>query len=147
MAIIPYLMFNGDCAEAIEFYCDVLGAKLTSKALFNEVAAYTDGNDAGTNCPFDESEMDKIINAQLELPDGSVLMLGDAPNQMGYEGHRGTTFCLNFPTVEEGEAAFNRIAAGGMVTMPYSDTFWAKKFGMCLDKFGVPWLVNGEPLM
>lgn len=147
MAIVPYLMFNGDCAQAIDFYCDVLAAKLTSKSLYKDLAEQTGGTDSGTGIPFDPEDADKVINAQLEFSDGSMMMVGDAPKQMAFKGHEGTTFCLNYPTVEEGEVAFNRISAGGTVTMPYSDTFWAKKFGMCIDKFGVPWLVNGEPLM
>ena len=57
---------------------------------------------------------------------------------------KGVTIALNYNTVDEAEAIFNKLAEGGRVTMPFSPTFWAKKFGMLVDKFGVPWIINGE---
>ncbi len=54
------------------------------------------------------------------------------------------TICLNLDTVEEAEDIFNALAEGGQISMPFSDTFWAKKFGMVTDRFGIPWVINGE---
>ena len=62
---------------------------------------------------------------------------------MPYEGIKGVSLTLNFDTVEEGEEIFNKLADGGQVFMPYAPTFWAEKFGMVTDKFGVTWVVNG----
>ena len=87
---------------------------------------------------------DRIMNAQLELPGGSLLSAGDAPAHIPYEGIKGVSIVLNYDTVDEAESIFNILAEGGKVTMPFSPTFWAVKFGMLVDKFGVPWIINGE---
>lgn len=134
---IPYLSFNGNCREAIGFYKDLFGAKLISIMTFGETPM------AGAMKP---EELGNVVNAQLELPGGSILMAGDAPSMYPYEAITGVTICLNFDTVEEAEAVFTLLAEGGRITMPFSDTFWAKKFGMAVDKFGVPWIINGEPM-
>jgi PhnB protein len=84
------------------------------------------------------------MNAQLELPGGGLLYAGDAPGHVPYEGIKGVNIALNYDSVEEAEAVFNALAEGGKITMPYSPTFWAKKFGMLVDKFGVSWIINGE---
>ena len=86
---------------------------------------------------------DRILNSQLELPGGTMLYGGDCPTHMPYEGIKGVSLTLNFDTVEEGEEIFNKLADGGQVFMPYAPTFWAEKFGMVTDKFGVTWVVNG----
>jgi PhnB protein len=66
------------------------------------------------------------------------------PPHIPYEGIKGVTLALNYNTVEEAEDIFNKLAEGGKVTMPFSPTFWAKKFGMLVDKYGVAWVINGE---
>lgn len=88
----------------------------------------------------------RILNAQLELPGGALLCGGDCPPHIPYTGIRGVSLGLNYATVEEAESVFNKLAEGGKVTMPFSPTFWAKKFGMLVDKFGVDWIINGELL-
>ncbi len=132
---IPYLSFNGNCREAIDFYKDLFGGRLISITTFGETPM------AGAMKP---EELNNVVNAQLELPGGPVLMAGDAPSMYPYQGVQGVTICLNFDTVEEAEEAFNALAVGGQITMPFSDAFWAKKFGMVTDRFGVPWVLNGE---
>lgn len=131
---IPYLSFNGNCREAIEFYKDLFGGRLISITTFGETPM------AGSMKP---EELNNVVNAQLELPGGSILMAGDAPSMYPYQGVQGVTICLNFDTVEEAEATFNALAEGGKIAMPFSDTFWAKKFGMVDDRFGIPWIING----
>ena len=84
------------------------------------------------------------MNAQLELPGGAFLYAGDAPGHIPYEGIKGVSIALNYDSVEEAESIFNALAQGGTVTMPFSPTFWAKKFGMLIDQFGVAWIINGE---
>lgn len=61
-----------------------------------------------------------------------------------FEGIKGISITLNYHTVEEAEAVFNALAEGGTVTMPFSPTFWAKKFGMLIERFGDAWIRNGE---
>jgi PhnB protein len=132
---IPYLAFNGECADAMRYYEKVLGG--TIKVMMS-------GKDSPFKDPMIESFGDRILNAQLELPGGVFLFAGDAPTQMEYQGMHGFSLTLNFDTVEEAEEIFNTLAEGGHVTMPFSPTFWAEKFGMLTDKFGVHWSINGN---
>lgn len=132
---IPYLGFNGNCADAMRFYEKVLNGKITSM---------TSGADSPMAAQIPKEFAHRILNSQLQLPGGSFLYGGDAPADRPYEGIKGVSITLNFNNVDEAEAVFNKLAEGGKVTMPYSPTFWAKKFGMLVDKFGVAWIINGE---
>ncbi len=132
---IPYLAFDGTCADAMRYYEKVLGG--TIKVMMS-------GKDSPFKDPMIESFGDRILNAQLELPGGVYLFAGDAPTHMEYKGMRGFSITLNFDTVEEAESIFNTFADGGKITMPFNPTFWAEKFGMVTDKFGVDWIINGN---
>jgi PhnB protein len=134
---IPYLSFNGNCAEAMRFYEKVLGGNIKSMM---------SGAQSPMAAQIPKEFGDRIMNAQLELPGGSFLYAGDAPAHIPYTGVNGVSITLNFDSVDEAEQIFNQLAEGGKVTMPYSPTFWAKKFGMLTDKYGVPWIINGELL-
>jgi len=132
---IPYLSFDGTCAEAMRFYERVLGGKIKSMM---------SGAESPMAAQIPKEFAHRILNAQLQLPGGSLLYGGNCPNHMPFESIKGVTIALNYATVEEAEAIFNALAEGGKVTMPFSPTFWAKKFGMLVDKYGVPWIINGE---
>lgn len=132
---IPYLGFDGNCAEAMRFYERVLGGKIT---------VMMTGAQSPMADQMSKEFADRVMNAQLLLPGGGLLYAGDAPPHVPYQGIKGVNITLNFDTVEEAESIFNALAEGGKVTMPYSPTFWAKKFGMLIDKFGVSWIINGE---
>ena len=132
---IPYLSFDGTCAEAMRFYEKVLGGKI--KVMMS-------GGQSPMADQIPKEFADRIMNAQLELPGGSFLYAGDCPSHMPYEGIKGVSVALNFDDVAEAEAIFNALSQGGKITMPFSPTFWAKKFGMLVDRFGVPWIINGE---
>jgi len=131
---IPYLGFDGNCAEAMHFYAEALGGTIKSMMSGNQ-APYPD--------PMMKEFGDRILNAQLELPGGGWIYAGDGPPGRPYEGIKGVSITLNFDSVEEAEDIFNRLADGGEVFMPLAPTFWAEKFGMLTDKFGVNWIVNG----
>ena len=68
---------------------------------------------------------------------------GDAPGHISYEGIKGVSITLNYATIADAEASFAALAEGGRVTMPMQEAFWAKRWGM-LDRFGTPWIVDGE---
>jgi PhnB protein len=87
---------------------------------------------------------DRIMHARLALPGGGALYAGDCPPQMKYSGIHGVGLTLNFDTVAQATAAFNALAEGGTVSMGLQPMFWAKIWGMLTDKFGTPWIVNGE---
>ncbi|HJW11179.1 MAG TPA: VOC family protein [Albitalea sp.] len=134
---IPYLAFNGNCADAMRFYEKVLGGKL-------EVLM------SGAESPMAE-QMPKefahrILHARLVLPGGGTLYAGDAPANVPYEGIKGVSITLDYATTAEADKVFDALANGGQVTMPMQPAFWAKRWGMLVDKFGLAWIVNGELL-
>ena len=132
---IPYLSFNGDCAEAMRFYERVLGGKL-------ELLLRNADTPMAAQTP--KEHADRIVHARLLLPGGASLYAGDCPPQMGYAGIHGVALALNYDTVEQATEAFNALADGGKVSMSLQPMFWAKIWGMLTDKFGTPWIVNGE---
>lgn len=130
---IPYLAFDGNCAEAMRFYAATLGGTLGMMSTAQTPMA--------AECP--PEHLDRIMHARLELDGGVFLYAGDCPPHIPYQGIHGVSLTLNYDSVEEAERIFHALAAGGTVTMPFSDTFWARKFGMANDRFGCPWIVNG----
>jgi PhnB protein len=134
---IAYLGFDGNCAEAMRFYERALGGKL--EALMTNGAS-----PMAAHCP--PESHDRIMHARLALPGGGVLMAGDCPGNAAYEGIKGVALTLNYDTVAEAEQRFAALAAGGKITMPMQPTFWAKTWGMLVDRYGTPWIVNGELL-
>ena len=132
---IAYLAFNGNCAEAMRFYERVLEGKL--EILMN-------GADSPMASQIPKEFAHRIMHARLALPDGGVLYAGDTPANMPYEGIKGVSITLNYDTTARAQKVFDALAAGGQVTMALQPTFWAKTWGMLVDKFGAPWIINGE---
>jgi PhnB protein len=131
---IPYLAFDGQCADAMRFYKEALGGKL---GMMNNAQS-----PMAAQCA--REHLDRIIHARLELDGGTLLYAGDCPPGMPYQGIHGVSIALNYDSVAKAEKVFNALLSGGKVTMPFSDAFWAKKFGMLTDRFGCHWIVNGE---
>jgi PhnB protein len=132
---IAYLAFNGNCAEAMRFYERALDGKL-------EILMTMGASPMAAQCP--PESLDRIIHARLALPDGGVLMAGDCPGAMPHEGIKGVSLTLNYDSCAEAERRFHALTEGGQITMPLQPTFWAKTWGMLVDRFGTPWIVNGE---
>jgi PhnB protein len=132
---IAYLSFDGNCAEAVRFYEKVLGGKLE---------ALTSGADSPMADQIPKEFAHRILHARLVLPGGGLLFAGDAPAHVPYEGVKGVALTLNYDTAAEARAVFDALVAGGQVTMPMQPAFWAKAWGMLIDRFGVAWIVNGE---
>src|SRR3954451_585362 len=134
VSVIPYLNLNGRCAEALAFYGEALGATTESVATFGE-------------SPMAEQTppewRDKVMHAGFTVA-GSRLYAGDGPPG-GKKPISGVTFSIITDDVAEAERMFNALAAGGEVGMKLQETFWAERFGMVTDQFGVPWMVNGAP--
>ncbi|MFT3857586.1 MAG: VOC family protein [Aquabacterium sp.] len=131
---IPYLGFDGTCAEAMRFY---------EKALQGKLEVLLSGADSPMADQIPKEFAHRIIHARLVLPGGASIYGGDAPAHLPYEGIKGVSITLNYDTVEEAQAKFKALAEGGQVTMPMGPTFWAQCFGMLTDRFGVPWIING----
>lgn len=134
---IAYLAFNGNCAEAMRFYERALGGK---------VEVMMSGADSPMAAQIPKEYAHRILHARLALSDGGILFAGDAPGHVPYEGIKGVSIALNYDTTAEAQRVFDALAAGGQVTMPMQPAFWAKTWGMLVDKFGTPWIVNGELL-
>ena len=84
----------------------------------------------------------RIMHTKLIIGD-AALMGADAPPKY-YQKPEGLSISLSYKDVKEGERVFNALADGGTVKMAFQKTFWALGFGMCIDKFGIPWMVNCE---
>jgi PhnB protein len=137
---IPYLAFNGDCAEAMRFYERVLGLGAKLEMMMN-------GADSPVAAQIPKEHARRILHARLRFDDGSCIYAGDAPVHMPYEGIKGVTLTMSYASTAEGEAVFKSLADGGNVIMPFQPVFWAKGSGMLTDKFGVSWNINGEVMM
>ena len=133
MQLDAYLTFNGNCADAMRFYQRTLGGKL-------DLMTHAQSPIAGQTPPGSEN---RIMHARLAI-DGRLLMASDSMVGHPYEGMKGFSLSLIYPTVAEATRVFNALADGGKVIMPLDKTFWAKAFGMLVDRFGTPWMVNGE---
>lgn len=133
MQLSPYLIFNGDCEQALKYYEQTLGANIES---INKFA----GSPSAEHVPADWS--DKVLHATFKV-DGNVLMASDAPPGH-YAQPQGISVAIGLNDRDKGERIFNALADGGTTTMPFQQTFWASGFGMCTDRFGIPWMVNCE---
>lgn len=133
MQLDAYLTFDGNCAEAMRFYQRTLGGKL-------DLMTHAQSPIAAQTPPGSEN---RIMHARLSL-DGRLLMASDSMVGHPYAGMKGFSLSLIYPTVAEAQRVFNALADGGKVIMPLDKTFWAKAFGMLVDRFGTPWMVNGE---
>jgi PhnB protein len=135
--LIPYLAFDGNCAEAMRFYERALEGKL-------ELVMSCADSPMAAQVPKEFAH--RVMHARLALPGGATLYAGDAMGQVAYQGIHGVSLTLNYGSVAEAKKFFERLADGGKVTMAMAPTFWAKSFGMVSDKFGAHWIVNGELL-
>jgi PhnB protein len=131
MQFIPYLGFNGNAREALEYYAKTLGAKL-------DMTAFGD-TPMGAQIP--DAAKNNIMHGVLTLNGSAILMGSDSPGGPA-EKVQGMQVALVLDDVAEGERIFTALADGGTTVMPYEKTFWSERFGMCVDRFGTPWMVN-----
>ena len=133
MQLNPYLFFNGQCETAFKFYAQLLGG--------NIIAMMTHaGTPAENQVPPEWRE--KIIHARMVIGD-QVLMGSDAPPGH-FQPPQGFSVSLMVDNAEDAERIFHTLAENGTVKMPLQKTFWAIRFGMLVDRFGIPWMVNCE---
>jgi PhnB protein len=133
MQVNPYLSFNGQCEAAFKFYEQCLGAQ--AGAVFRYA-----GTPLAAQVPADWQ--DKVMHSSLTVGE-LVLMGGDvAPDR--YEEPKGFSLSLQIGSTTEAERIFHELARDGRVVAPLEKTFWAARFGMVVDRFGIPWLINCE---
>jgi PhnB protein len=133
MQLNPYLNFNGQCEAAFKFYEKSLGGKI--EAMFTHA-----GTPAEQQTP--PEWRDKILHARLTIGD-NILMASDAPPDC-YEEPKGFSVSLQINDPKEAERIFYALAENGKVQMAIQETFWATRFGMLVDQFGIPWMINCE---
>ncbi len=137
MKINPYLNFNGNTEEALNFYRSVFGGE------FKALQRFKDTPEADR---VPETEKNKIMHVALPIGDGNILMATDALESMGHKLTTGTNFSISISAGSEAEAEkyFNALSEGGKITMPLEKTFWGSYFGMLEDRFGIQWMVDYE---
>ena len=131
MPLTPYLFFKGNSEEVLEHYRDAIGGKV-------EIVRFADTPVAGSMPP---EWGNKVLHGTLNSPVGVVNIM-DAPP--GREGSPGDNFSIGIQADSETQAQsiFTKLSAGGTVMMPFEKTFWAEKFGMLTDKFGIKWMIQ-----
>jgi len=133
MQVNPYLFYNGNCEAAFKHYAKVLGGEI-------EAMMPHEGTPAAGHVPAEWQK--KIMHAKMTI-DGEGLMGSDAPPDH-FKAPQGFSVSLQISDPAEAERKFAGLAEGGVITMPMEQTFWARRFGMCVDQFGIPWMVNCE---
>jgi len=133
MQIDPYLCFNGNCAEAFHFYEQLLGAKIIFTMTYRETPC------ASQTPP---EWQDKIIHTRLAI-DGQTLMGCDSYADR-YEEPKGAWVSIGVDSAADAERIFAGLSDRGTVIMPIAETFWAIRFGMVIDRFRIPWMINCE---
>lgn len=131
MRIVSYLHFNGQCEEAFKFYERVLGGKIEAMFL-------NEGSPAESHVPAEWRK--KVLHARLVVGDQEIM--GSDPPPGWYRQPQGFSISLDFKDAAEAERVFKGLSEGGKIKMPFEKTFWAERFGMVEDKFGIPWMVN-----
>ena len=126
----PYLSFREEARSAMELYESVFGGEVT-RSTFGEM-----------NMSEDPAEADKIMHSQLVTPGGMVLMAADTPNSMEHTPGNAYSVSLSGENDAELRGYWQRLSDGGTVTVPLEPAPWGDSFGMCVDKFGVSWMVN-----
>jgi len=134
MQLSPHLNFNGQCREAFKLYQECLGGTPKFAMTWGE-------SPMADKVPAEWR--DKIIHAALVIGETTLTGADAPPGQ--YEEPRGITIAIPAKDTADAERIFRSLSEGGKVTMPLEKTFWSPAFGMFVDRFGIPWMVNCEP--
>ena len=128
----PHLNFDGNARQAMDFYATVFGGSLT----FTTFAEFMP----------DSPDGDRIMHSMLETDSGVTIMAADTPTQMEHQAPAGFSISLFGDDADPLRSYWEKLSAGGTVIMPMEKQAWGDEFGMCVDKFGVPWMVDiAEP--
>jgi PhnB protein len=125
----PYISFDNGARQAMEYYRDVFGGNLTL-------------NTFGEFGQADSPDADKIMHSQLETDTGFTLMASDTPAGMQRNPGDTITISLSGDDADTLRGYWQKLSDGGTVTMPLEKQMWGDEFGMCTDRFGIPWMVN-----
>ena len=134
MKLQPYIMFNGNACEAMDFYTQALGGKVTFVQKYSE---------APGDYPKDPATNNLIMHANIKWGDFE-LMIADAHPARTVTFGEALNISIAVNSTEEGQKVFDALSIDGVIDMPYAEQFWGATFGSLTDKFGVSWMVNAE---
>ena len=133
MHINPYLSFKGDCETAFKFYEQCLGARVRSMFRYG-------GSPMEHQAPAGWD--DKVMHGSIVV--GELELMGADVDPERYEAPSGFSLSIQLDQPAEAERIFSELARDARIVMPLEKTFWAERFGMVVDRFGIPWLINCE---
>lgn len=145
MQFIPYLNFDGTCAEAMAFYAQLFGGQIVYQGTFGEMPA-SEGMP-----PLPEAAKNRMMHVHLQVGAQAIMASDTMPAIPGvdmstcgggYQKPQGMAVSIGVADAAEGQRVFDGLAQGGHITMPFAATFWSAGFGMVTDRFGTPWMVN-----
>ena len=134
MKVQPYLFFDGRCEEALDFDKRALGAEVLMLMRFNEAP---DPPPPDMIAPGSEN---KVMHASVRI--GETEVLASDGRSMGQPVFQGVSLSLAVTSEAEADRVFKALSEGGQIQMPIGKTFWAERFGMLVDRFGIPWMIN-----
>lgn len=136
-SVNPYLNFAGTCEAAFNYYKDLFGGEFTFVGRYKDMPP-------NEEMLLAESDKELIMHISLPLQGGTVLMGSDAGGEWAPNLIMGNNISISINTSSKAEAdhCFSGLSDGGEVTMPIADTFWGDYFGMCIDRFGIPWMIS-----
>jgi len=135
MQLNPYLFFNGNCEEALNFYKECLGGE------FESINRFKDGPEEMGGMKVPENFKEKVMHMTWRF-DGNVVMASDGFEKVTDGGS--VTLSVTVDNLDGMDTVFNKLSEGGQVTMPLQDTFWGARFGMFTDRYGIKWMFNCE---
>jgi PhnB protein len=133
MSFSPYLFFVGTCREAMNTYQGILGGQL-------DIVTAAEMPDAPEGAP-----ADAVMHAALTLDDGAILMASDDPSATEDGPKTGMRVSYTATDADEAARVFEALSKDGDVQLPMGPTSWSPAFGMCVDRFGTPWMVGTNP--
>ena len=131
MELSPYLNFDGQCAQAFRFYEKVLGGTIEFMQTHGE---------SPMKDQVSAEWQDKIMHVRLKV--GNYALMGSDAPASHFARPQGMSVSINVQSFDEAKRMFAQLSEGGTVQMPFDKTFWSPGFGMCVDRFGTPWMVN-----
>ncbi len=134
MPTMPYIHFQGDCAEALRFYAKVFGGTDLQLMRYGE----------GPQAPEAWQASDRIMHGQVSIMDGT-LMASDYPPGVAGDAQKGFSVMQTAPDVASARQIFDQLAIGGTVIDDFKPTFFSPGFGMVKDKFGTHWIISALP--
>ena len=129
-----YLFFDGECKAAFKFYEQCLGGKIGDMMTYG---------DAPMSEEIPSEQRDRIMHANLTV--GSMVLMGSDTPPDDFQKPQGFSVHLLFDDLVEAERIFQKLAENGTVKMPFQETFWSTRFGMLVDQFGTPWMIDFQP--